>query len=357
MSRKKSRKPWLHEASGIWCTSDHGKRIYLDRDYRVACTKLREFDADRKRKRQLEAQGASEDWLDRPLAALAEEFLNDIKARKKPNTYEGYRYRLLRALTIVGPDLKIGEVGKIHLAKIEQKMTGNYSPTTIKDTIATLQFAFAWAQKRDLIFENHLVGYEKPAPRKRNRTITQEEFDSLVEASDIAFARVLTALRHTGCRPGEVRSLIWDWVDLEKGIWTFPDHKTITQQRDPKPRCVPLPPEVLKLCLELAKKKHRAADHVFLNSKGKPYSKDNLCRRMSQVRKKAGIELKAGEQLVLYCNRHTFGTETAGLVTDIELANLMGHTDVRTTQRYVHLSPDRLKEIRNRVSQLSQESA
>lgn len=208
MAGKNSGKPWLHEASGLWCTSDHGKRIYLDRDYKVAWRKLREFLAERKRRRQLERQGVSEDWLDRSLAALVEEYLNDIKARKKPNTYEGYRYRLMRSLTLIGPDLRVGDVGKIHLAKIEQKMTGKYSPTTIKDTIGTLQFAFAWAQKRDLIVENPLVGYEKPAARRRNRIITPEEFKALVTASDSAFARVLLALRHTGCRPAEVRSLI-----------------------------------------------------------------------------------------------------------------------------------------------------
>lgn len=350
MSVKKSRKPWLHEATGIWCTSDHGKRLYLDRDYKVACRKLREFLSERKRREQLERQGVSEDWLDRPLLELAEEYLSDIKARKKPNTYEGYRYRLLRALSLLGSGYRVGDIGKFHLAKIEQKMTGKYSPTTIKDTIDTLQFAFAWARKRDLIGDNPLVGYEKPAPRKRNRIITPEEFDALVAASDPAFIRVLKALRFTGCRPAEVRSLIWDWVDLDEGLWVFPDHKTITQQRDPQPRYVPLPPQVMEICVELSAKPHKKSDHVFLNSKGKPYSKDNLCRRMSQVRNKAGIETKAGEQLVLYCNRHTFGTEASGQISDIELAGLMGHTDVRTTQRYVHLNADRLKEIRNRLS-------
>lgn len=113
----------------------------------------------------------------------------------------------------------------------------------------------------------------------------------------------------------------------------------------------------MAICQELSLVDHSQDDHVFLNSKGKPYSKNNLCRRMSQVRKKAGIQAKAGEQLVLYCNRHTFGTEASGQVSDIELAGLMGHTDVRTTQRYVHLNVNRLKEIRSRVSGQAQESA
>ena len=60
-------------------------------------------------------------------------------------------------------------------------------------------------------------------------------------------------------------------------------------------------------------------------------------------------QVKAGERVVLYSYRHTFGTESSGRVSDIELAELMGHTEVRTTHRYVHLNVDRLHDIRRRV--------
>jgi site-specific recombinase XerD len=70
---------------------------------------------------------------------------------------------------------------------------------------------------------------------------------------------------------------------------------------------------------------------------------------MSRIRERAGIEVKGGEQLVLYSNRHTFGTEAAGKVSDIELAELMGHTQVRSTRRYVHLNASHLHDIRRRA--------
>lgn len=229
MARRSSGKPWLHEKSGYWCSTVSGKRVYLDKDYNVACRKLREAIANLKR----EEQGATSDWLDVPIANLADEFLDDIKSRKKPETHTSYRYRLLRALRIVGPSTRVADLGKIHLAKIERRMTGKYSPTTIKDTIAVLQSVFALAVKHDLIIENPLAGFEKPAGRAR----------------------------------------------------------------------------------------------------------------------------KAGEQLVLYCNRHTFGTQAVGKVSDIELATLMGHTDVRATQRYVHINTDRLRDIQRRAIGKARESA
>ena len=72
-------------------------------------------------------------------------------------------------------------------------------------------------------------------------------------------------------------------------------------------------------------------------------------RKMRSASHKGGDESRAGEQLVLYSCRHTFGTENTGRVTDIELAELMGHTEVRTTHRYVHLNVDRLHDIRRRA--------
>ena len=74
-----------------------------------------------------------------------------------------------------------------------------------------------------------------------------------------------------------------------------------------------------------------------------------LGSEIQRLRKKAGIEIKGGEQIVLYSNRHTFGTESTGKVSDIELAELMGHTEVRTTHRYIHLNADRLHDIRRRA--------
>ena len=344
MARRRHPRPWLHQKSGYWCTSQNGKRIYLDRDYKVACRKLREWLADQER----EKQGGTE-WSDVPFSDLCDEFLDDVKARKKPATHQSYRYRLLRALQVLGTSLRVCDVSKHHLAKIEGALTKSHSPTSVKDTIATVQTVFSWAVKHDLIHENPLVGYEKPRGRVRTRVITPAEFQSLLRHADPGFRKVLIALRFTGCRPVEIRTLVWDWVNLDDGFWILPDHKTITRQRNPQPRLIPLPDPVWKLCRVMKSRADGETEHVFLNGHDGAYSKDCFCRKFARLRKRAGITVKAGEQLVLYSNRHTFGTVTAGKVSDMELAELMGHTDIRTTQRYVHFNAERLREIQRRA--------
>ena len=150
----------------------------------VACQKLRQQKADRKKAEQ----GVGTEWLSAPIADLADanflgEWLDDILARKKPATHRGYRYRLLKALQVIGPKTKVADIGKLHLAKIEQKMAGKYSPTTIRDTIATLQAVFSWAISYDLLTENPLVGYKKPRGLARTRIITPDEFQTLLRYS------------------------------------------------------------------------------------------------------------------------------------------------------------------------------
>ncbi len=345
MARKPNDKPWLHGASSWWCATIGGRRKKLDKDYNVACRKLKSL-----RRKAQHAQPANRDWLDAPFSELADEFLDDVKARKPASTYRSVRNKILRALRILGITLRVVEMRKLHLSKIEQAMCKEeYSPTTTRDTIAIVQQVLNWAVDQELLDTSPVPKYKKPAAHSRSRVITTEEFSAIFRKSDRNFRRFLIALRLTGCRPGEVRKLIWEWVDLERGLWIIPEHKTIDRMKQPRPRIIPLPRTLYMMCRWLARRPHDADDHVFLNGLGTPYTMDCVVRKMARLRERAGIKAKGGEQIVLYSNRHTFGTESSGKISDIELAELMGHTDVRTTQRYTHFNVDRLLDIQRRV--------
>lgn len=264
MPRRAADRPWLHKSSGLWCATVSGRRLYLDRDYRVACAKLKQARAEALRR---EAGGT--EWLDASFGSLTDEFLDDIKARRAPATYTGYRYRLLRALQALGPTLRVGDMRRMHLSKIERAMTGTCSPTTVRDTLATVQAVFEWAVRNDMIEVNPLRGYVKPSARQRSRIIQPDEFQALLRSvrHNKPFLRVLLTLRYTGCRPKELRTLTWDMVDLAEGMWIIPKHKTITTQRMPRPRIVPLPTCVWKLCRWLAQRRPNDSPFVFLNTR------------------------------------------------------------------------------------------
>jgi integrase len=345
MARKPSDKPWLQGATGWWCASISGKRVYLDKDYKVACRELKSL-----RRKAQHAQPTNRDWLDATFSELADEFLDDVKARKPASTYRSVRHKILRALRILGTTLRVGEMRKFHLSKLDQTLVKEeYSPTTTRDTIAIVQQVFNWAVEQELLDVSPVPKYKKPAARSRSRVITPEEFGAIFRKADRHFRRFLIALRLTGCRPGELRTLIWAWVDMERGLWIIPQHKTVDRMKQPRPRIIPLPRTLRMMCRWLARRSHDANDHVFLNQLGIPYTMDCVVRKMARLRERAGIKAKGGEQIVLYSNRHTFGTESSGKISDIELAELMGHTDVRTTQRYTHFNADRLLDIQRRA--------
>lgn len=340
-----SEKPWLHGASGWWCATVNGKRKKLDKDPVAARRKLNSI-------RALAKNGlvGNRDWWDAPFSELADVYLDFIKAKKKPATYDNFRYAILRSLKIIGTGVRVCQLRWEHLEKIDIALHAEgFSPTTIKNTITTIQGVLSWAVKSRRIDVHPLPAYDKPAARCRERVISRKEFAALLTHADRNFRRFLLALLSTGCRPGEVRTLLWGWVDMEKELWIIPEHKTITRQRNPRPRTIPVPPRILRMCRRLARKPHKPGDHVFLNKHGKPYTKDCLARKMAQLRDRAGIEEKGGEKLVLHSGRHTFITFHIGQVSDVELADVTGHSDPRMLKRYYHSSPERLRDIGRRL--------
>lgn len=166
MARKVSSAPWLHKSSGFWCSTLAGKRVYLSKDRESACRALQVLRGNPERTQD---ESGSE-WHDQAFVSLADLFLFDAEHRVKKSTFTGYRFRLLRALKILGPEKRVGDIGKNHLAEIEHRMIGEYSQATIRDTIAILQAVFSWAVKNNLLSRDPLAGYEKPVPERRSRT-------------------------------------------------------------------------------------------------------------------------------------------------------------------------------------------
>lgn len=189
-ARQPQRKPWFHAPSGFWCAQIHGKRHYLDRDPDVATRKLKKLLQDEKR-----GDACKQEWLDAFFSDLADEFLDDVKARKKPRTYGSYKEMLTLAQKHLGIHLRVGEVKKLHLTKLEGVLTRACSSTTVFKALHAVQRVFNWAVENDLLELSPLVGYKKPRPRERSRVIDFDEFQKMLRGS----SRPFRSRRWTGC--------------------------------------------------------------------------------------------------------------------------------------------------------------
>lgn len=167
----------------------------------------------------------------------------------------------------------------------------------------------------------------------RERYISQEEAQRLfeaLEASDSKMLKYIVAmLLLTGARKREVLDARWSDFDLENRLWRIEFNKT------GKPRHVPLSDGALQLLASLPRRE--GCDYAFANpDTGKPFV--SFFYSWDTARKRAGMA-----DVRIHDLRHSFASFLInGGRSLYEVQKILGHTQVKTTQRYAHLSHDSL---------------
>ena len=125
-------------------------------------------------------------------------------------------------------------------------------------------------------------------------------------------------------------NLRWEKVDFQRDVIYVPNSKT------GKDYGVPMNADVRDTLLQLRSHTNRS-DYVFMNPKtNKPYA--DLKKAFGTACRLAGIR-----DLHWHDLRHTFGTRLAEAgCSEATIAELMGHSDPKTTRRYTHAT-DRAK--------------
>ena len=178
---------------------------------------------------------------------------------------------------------------------------------------------------------------------KRERYLSVEEAQKLYEAvcaSDNKMLRfIVPMLILTGARKREVLDAKWDDFDLARKVWRIPITKS------GKSRRVPLSDGALTLLATMPRKFD--CPWAFANpDTGKPYV--SIFCAWNSARKKVGLE-----DICIHSLRHSHASFliNAGR-TLYEVQNILGHSQVKTTQRYAHLSQDTLLAATNAASNL-----
>lgn len=248
---------------------------------------------------------------------------------------------------------------KLDLMKATWRRNGGppqkYKPKTINHALVAMRRAFNWGIDNEYLPEgrNPFARVKLLPTQGRQRVATEDEYEALVaHCTDAAFRDVLVAMRYTSARPGDIRTLTWPLVKWDRGCWVIHDHKTSKTARDPKPRVIGMNATVEKTLRERLEK-FGEGERVFLNADGKPWTRGALGVRMRRLRKRAGVRPdERGEEFVLYTNRHSFLTQAAAHpeVTQAVLMDVAGHTDPRTTRKYIHLAEQKVAEAGRKVA-------
>ena len=166
-------------------------------------------------------------------------------------------------------------------------------------------------------------------------TLADGEADGSIDPYIAAAIRLLI---FTGCRLGEILTLEWASVDLDKGRLVFEKHKT--DQHGAK--IIPLNAPAQELLANLPREEGNP--YVIVGDvPGKHLI--NLQKPWRRIRALAGLD-----DVRIHDLRHSFASFAVGAGLSLPIiGGLLGHKSVQTTARYAHLAHDPLKQASDLV--------
>lgn len=190
---------------------------------------------------------------------------------------------------------------------------------------------------------------ERHDPAKIDRFLTHDEAQKLTEAVQRSRNKMLFPvvgfLLMTGARRSEALNAQWSHIDLNRKIWVVPLSKS------GKPRPITLSLKALTFLAQARTTSNaypaaKMSPYVFPNLKtGKPF--ENLFNSWDYARKRAGLK-----DVRMHDLRHSFASALVNNGHSIyDVKELLGHSSVQTTQRYAHLSQERLNGAAESVSE------
>ena len=154
---------------------------------------------------------------------------------------------------------------------------------------------------------------------------------------------ILALLYYCGLIVSELINLKWKNIDRSRMIIN------IIKAKGNKDRQVPLPDNLIKV-LEDYWNEYKSAEYVFNGQKSLQYTDRSVGEVIKQLADKAGI---CNKRVYTHLMRHCSFTHMVENGTDINLIQkLAGHSNVKTTNIYLHISHNHISKIQSPLSQI-----
>ena len=293
------------------------------------------------------------------LSELVEEFLLYLGAVRglSENTVLGYKNDLKELQKFLAPTLDIQTITKENLLlSIGQLSKEKKAAASVNRFIAAVRTMFSYALKFGYIKKNPALELKTvKLPKRVPNFMTQPEVNQLCEQpvnNELLWEKrdhaLFTMMYSSGCRISEITNLkLDDFMDNY--------HSAIVTGKGNKQRKVFFAQEArnaLALYLQDRKKvleSHNIAEptrQVFINQKGHPLS---VGGGRFIISKYSGAE-GTNHHINPHAFRHTFATTMIGNGADVRLVQeMLGHSSISTTQRYTHITTERLIDIYNKA--------
>ena len=217
---------------------------------------------------------------------------------------------------------------------------------TVVNHVAALRFFFVRTLRRQEFRD--FIPYPKE-PERLPVILSQDEVARLINASGNLFRRaLLMTVYGTGMRRSEVVRLKVSDIDSQRMIIR------VVQGKGGKDRDLPLSPELLETLREYWRWR-KPRGYLFPSrdprrGTGEPISDKTIWQVCNDAARRAGIT----KHITPHTLRHSWATHLLEAGTDLRTIQLLlGHGDLESTARYIHLSQEHLHNAANPLEKLS----
>lgn len=263
--------------------------------------------------------------------SLIEEYLSAQRQRgRAATTIKQYRAFMTRFAREVGRPLDEVTTRDVRRFLMNEEQRGN-STSTIASKIHRLSSLFGWLEREELIDKNPMARIDAPQlPPAEPRYLTHEEIERV---RDVATGRdrvLFEVLYSSGIRREEAANL--DWTDINFDTKAL----LVREGKGGKSRTTMLSTRAVMLLRQYRAERTDDEPYVFRSQFRRRMSNESINRRIRLLGERAGLR----ERLTPHRLRHSMAKHLrdAGMPLDVIQA-LLGHEDMRTTQRYSGL-PD-----------------
>ena len=272
------------------------------------------------------------------------EYLDFLEIEKglSQNTLDAYR-RDIEDFFDFCDDLDINNIQRNQInSYIRNLHEKKYSPTSIMRKIASFRGFFKWASANELIKTNPTLTLEQPKiPQRLPKVISVQEIEEILNQNLSKLEKVIVELLYgCGLRVSELVNLTIQNYDLNGKYLQCTG-------KGSKDRIVPLGKKAIFAIKEflperdyLIQKYNLNTKQFLINEKGKKVTRQEIYTFIHNQGKMLHKTISP------HTLRHSFATHLIENGADLRVVQeLLGHSDVSTTQLYTHISKKRLKEV------------
>ena len=281
--------------------------------------------------------------------ALLESFIKHLSDERNysEHTVKAYRGDLENFRDfLLKEEKKVKDTNAATINMYVSTLYGKNSPASVERKVSAIRSFFSYLVRKGLVAQNPAKLVRTPRKKKQLPVfLSVDEVFNLVDVKDqeknplrARDRAVLELLYSSGLRVSELAGATL--ADLSMG-----EAVIRVRGKGNKERIVPVGSKALSALgeyLDVREKLKPASDRIFLNSRGGGITTRSLAR----IIKKYGLVSGISKNVSPHVLRHSFATHLLAGGADLRaIQEMLGHASLSTTQRYTHLSVERIMEV------------